>query len=85
MDIYLGRCLKNWAARHSPPADGRNKLLKRAAFPAEAKEAVLDRPYICLLKGHQASLTHQEDWLFGTFNQARLWSFDIATTMRLLA
>lgn len=31
-DYYLGKWLKNFAARQSPPADGRSRLIKTAAF-----------------------------------------------------
>jgi hypothetical protein len=32
IDIYLGRCLKNWAAQYQPPADARDTLLQQAAL-----------------------------------------------------
>lgn len=32
-DSYLKRGLKNWAAQHQPPSDGRQRLLKMAALP----------------------------------------------------
>lgn len=31
-DISLGRCLKNWANRHTPPKEARQKLLDAAAL-----------------------------------------------------
>lgn len=31
MDTYLSRLLKNWAAEHNPPENGRADLLRRAA------------------------------------------------------
>lgn len=32
MDVYLGRSLKNWAARHTPSLDTRRKLLHKALY-----------------------------------------------------
>jgi hypothetical protein len=33
MDFFLARVLKQWVARHRPPADGRERLLQKAATP----------------------------------------------------
>lgn len=32
LDLYLSRCIKNWAARHPIRKDGRERLLRAAAF-----------------------------------------------------
>lgn len=34
MDLYLSRCLKNWAAQQQPPANQRARLLLLATAPA---------------------------------------------------
>ncbi len=39
MDVFLGRCLKNWAAQQAPPADGRERLLRAASGQAQDKQA----------------------------------------------
>ena len=31
MDIYLGRCMKNWAADRNPPVESRGRLIRAAA------------------------------------------------------
>jgi hypothetical protein len=36
-DKALGRILKNWAAEHQPPADGRAQLLSQAAVVQRKK------------------------------------------------
>ena len=33
MDVYLSRCLKNWAARRQPPARGKERLLRALILP----------------------------------------------------
>jgi len=33
MDRYIGRCLKNWTAKYSPPLDGRTRLLRNVSRP----------------------------------------------------
>jgi hypothetical protein len=32
-DLQLRKFLKNWVARHQPPANGHARLLEQAAFP----------------------------------------------------
>lgn len=39
-DSYIRRGMKNWAAQHRPPANGRQRLLKIAALSLEYQ----DRP-----------------------------------------
>jgi hypothetical protein len=33
MDLYLSRCLKNWAARYQPPLHGKERLFKAIVSP----------------------------------------------------
>lgn len=33
MDLYLSRCLKNWAARYQPPLRGKERLLRAIVSP----------------------------------------------------
>lgn len=37
-DTYIRRSLKNWAAQHHPPVNGRQRLLKNAALPIEYQD-----------------------------------------------
>jgi hypothetical protein len=39
MDVFLSRCLKNWAAHQSPSKDGRERLLSAAAQLAQEGQA----------------------------------------------
>jgi len=38
LDAFLGRCLKNWVAHFRPPADGRARLLEKAATYKKRRE-----------------------------------------------
>jgi hypothetical protein len=33
IDLFLAKALKQWAARRHPPAEGRERLLQKAAIP----------------------------------------------------
>jgi hypothetical protein len=33
MDFFLAKVLNQWVAKHRPPADGRERLLQKAATP----------------------------------------------------
>jgi hypothetical protein len=37
-DLQLRKLLKNWVGKHQPPANGRVRLLERAASPKEDLE-----------------------------------------------
>ena len=39
MDVYLSRCIKNWASESQPPSDGRQQLLKAAALLPVQRES----------------------------------------------
>jgi hypothetical protein len=47
-DLQLGKSLKNWVARHQPPANGRARLLQRAAFPKTDCEKSAPHQFVTL-------------------------------------
>ena len=48
IDLQLSKSLKNWVARHQPPANGRARLLQHAAFPKTDREKSAPLPFVTL-------------------------------------
>lgn len=85
-DVLLSRSLKNWAARFSPPKEGRKELLQKAAQTARNEKGWLARllewmqpgpfePYALVYSG--------SDWTVAPRSHAQLWIFYLATSWRL--
>lgn len=77
MDAYLERCIKNWAARHQPPEDGRARLLEMAASPPEQRQRRI-ASLISWLKGwysnpSQVFVYEKNEWTIGHAAQSRIW------------
>ena len=86
LDRYLSRSLKNWAAQHPLPSDGRQRLLRRASYPPYQQQKRLSR-WMSLLRSRyfypeQATL-HQNDWLIVPVTNTSSWTFQLATNGRM--
>jgi len=84
MDIYIGRCLKNWAAR--PPSDGKIGLLHRAIYPPVEYVSPITR-FLDTFSNRWSSPSEQfyvqRRWqINGPFTQSLNWSFHLATQQR---
>ena len=84
LDFYLGRRLKNWAAEHYLPMDGRQQLLKAAT----GEEQIEQRPFYDLnlmdqlLSSPNCLPIHREG--FQAFlTQSHVWQFRLATSPHL--
>lgn len=85
MDSYLGICIKNWAAQHQPPADGREKLLRSiVAAPAQPEISPIRRFFMRWF-APQPIYRPTGNWLLVPFTQSRAWSFHIAGMIRQVA
>jgi hypothetical protein len=83
IDSMLSRYLKNWAARHHPPADGREQLLEEAAslHASARRNSYGDIDYD--FRGAEYLYRNSGNWLVGPISQSRLYSFHIATVIRM--
>ena len=79
MDVYLGRSLKNWSARHRPPADGRRRLLRTLlTSPAIPQDRLMAR-FVAFLQNRNR-ISMQEAYIYTarpvdstTISQAWYW------------
>ena len=68
MDNYVGRSLKNWAARQRPPVDGRQRLLQAASQPAYEKPGKIIHLLSFLIRRDdtfERLIYPQSDWQVG--------------------
>ena len=86
MDVYIGRCMKNWAAFQKPAQGGRERLLRVASIRPDLYRTRLGLPIASTLKSlfyPQPVMDSEADWLFVPFTQSRVWSFHLATVSRV--
>jgi len=83
IDSLLSRYLKNWAARHHPPVEGREQLLQRAASSYSPPKRNLYRGIDYDFRGAEYLYRNPANWPVGPFSQSRLYSFHIATIFRM--
>ncbi len=88
VDLYVSRCLKNWVAKHRLPGHGRSLLLQAVLEPPTPQERLLIR-YLavwrnrCGTQSYVAMVPHR-DWRYiGPFTHSPLWTFQLATDLRL--
>jgi hypothetical protein len=85
MDSFISRSLKNWAARQSPPSDGKERLLRAAQVPPPVKQFIV-RIWLDKLFSYKVPLrTFDDDIMTVPFTQSRIWSFHITTSIRFVA
>ncbi len=87
MDRYIDRCLKNWAAKFQPPADGRTRLLRRALTPPAPEPAPLSSFFAALTNRWSPSREHyysQRHWqLVRSETRSIDWSLGFAVHQKL--
>jgi hypothetical protein len=87
MDLYLGRCLKNWSASQPAPQMDRETLLQNAA--SAARGAKIKNPRLRGLQDRLAARPapyHPDlEWYSIPLAQSRLWFFHLITDTRTLA
>ena len=86
MDVYLGRCLKNWSAQYQPPVNGRERLLRKASRPPVQQQRQLER-FITSLK-NRYHYPEQYEYpgntvILGPQSQSLAWTFQLAANTRL--
>lgn len=85
MDLYLSRCLKNWAARYQPPLRGKERLIKAIVSPRWmfARRSAASRAAV-----REYSPTHQVVYLpgimvRGSFTLSLAWPVHIASLVNV--
>jgi hypothetical protein len=88
MDVYIGRCLKNWTAKFRPPADGKAKLLRATDYPL-AQESPPFGHFFSTFANRWSSpgeqFYAQRHWqLISPFSRSiHYWTFHLAAQQRL--
>jgi hypothetical protein len=89
-DLYINRQMKNWAACHQPPEDGRERLLRAASSPMPLYEQALRIPFIDFLVKYFAPQTHGYEFVSQSHNvvvkpysQNQIWLWEFASTWRM--
>ncbi len=77
VDVYIQQGLKNWAARQQPPANGRARLLLKAASLASKVEQPQPREKIDARFLPPALARSLSDQIFDPFYQSRVWSLQV--------
>ena len=91
LDLYISRQLKNWAARHPVPKDGRKRLLRAAAFSRGVREQEQSRSLslVDVVIRFLAPQTHDYKFMYPLneltlkpFAQSQMWSAEISPIWR---
>jgi hypothetical protein len=85
MDVYLGRCIKNWASMSQSPSDGRRQLMKAAALlPVQEESWVQNLFHTITHRFTCASYNFNtyENWHGGSFTQSPTWYFHVSLNWR---
>jgi hypothetical protein len=87
MDIYIGRCLKNWTAKHRLPADGRRRLLERAGDAPVKKPAPFSNFFAAFSNRWSSPgehfYTHRHWQMADSLSLSINWSFHLVTHQKL--
>lgn len=82
MDVFLGRCLKNWAARQPLEKDGRERLLRAAARLAQDRQGdQTPRPRANPLRGLSLFFFEQNEYDPGL---NKLWPIFTLSTLQMI-
>ncbi|MBN1147130.1 MAG: hypothetical protein JXA78_07730 [Anaerolineales bacterium] len=86
MDVYLGRCMKNWAADREPPVESRRRLLKAAASLPVQQEQRLFNLFSIIKDSFFSSpdrfYTYYDEWPRTPITQSSAWYFHISLNWR---
>lgn len=86
VDVYIRQGLKNWAARQQPPANGRARLLLKAASLAIILEQLQPREKIDARFMHPALARSLSDQIVDPISQSMFWSLQVTfMPMRFMA
>ena len=83
IDSLLSRYLKNWAASHPLPVDGRERLLEEAADLYNSVKRNTHHGIDYDFRGAEHLYRNSASWLVGPFSQSPLYSFHISTIFRV--
>jgi hypothetical protein len=87
-DVYISRCLKNWAAKRRPLADSRIKLLQEAGYPPLEEPTPLTRFFSSFANRWDApgeQLYNQRHWqLGGPIAHSTIWSFHLVLQQKMV-
>jgi hypothetical protein len=83
IDSLLSRYLKNWAAGHLTPVDGRERLLEKAATLHTTVRRNVHRGIDYDFRAAEHHYSGAGNWLVGPFSQSRLYSFHLSTIFRM--
>ena len=87
-ELYLSRCLKNWAASQRAPLDGKERLLLAAALPPQAQQSWAER---CLAEIKNRYARSEDLFVYPRPEPIRcvslmlssVWIFNFSTNYRL--
>jgi hypothetical protein len=86
MDIYLSRCLKNWAARSHSPREGREQLIQSVVQgePAPKPATAHWKTYVQESPRYQP-LLYSGSWTRASFTLSMAWPIHIMSLMQVAA
>lgn len=84
-DVYLGRCLKNWAEREKSHARSKDSLLQMAAAQSRLSNEELTYPRGSAdeFRNYRQSLLFTRMYPRGACTMSLGWSLDLSTMLRL--
>jgi len=85
MDVYLSRCIKNWASESQPPSGGRRQLMNAAALlPVQSENRLLSLVHTITHRFTCASYNFNtyEIWHGGPITQSPAWYFHVTLNWR---
>ncbi len=86
IDDYVERSLKNWVARHQPPADGRQRLLQVAAKPVLQHRSIITQILSILINPRdpfERTIYPQSEWEMGPAFTLMVSTMHFASSWRL--
>jgi hypothetical protein len=84
-DVYLGRCLKNWAEREKSHARSKDSLLRLAAAQSKIDNTPASFPQDQFeeFRNYRQSVMYTGMYLRGSFTLSLGWTVDLSTLLRV--
>ena len=87
LDVYLGRCMKNWAADRDPPVESRRRLLIAAASLPVEQEQRLSNLFSIIWDRFFSSpdnfyTYYHDEWPRAPITQSSAWYFHVTLNWR---